>query len=56
MRDSQVNSWIRPAKRKESVVSCQSMQCTRACCVVGLMLVLGRGVWVKEIRKITLTS
>ena len=40
-----------PREEKESAVSCLSVQCTRAHCVVGLMLVLGRGVWVKEISR-----
>ena len=49
MRDSQVSSWNCPATKKESVVSCLFVQCVRTRCDVGLMLVLGRGVWVKEI-------
>ena len=44
--------------RQEKSLLCLARACNvrRAYCVVGLMLVLGRGVWVKEIRKITLTS
>ena len=50
MRDSQVSSWNCPATKKESAVSCLFVQCVRTRCDVGLMLVLGRGVWVKEIK------